>query len=33
LPRALKIARGEEACHWIVENDLVFTPTMPQIVE
>jgi hypothetical protein len=30
---ALKIARGEEACHWIVENDLVFTPAMPQIVE
>ena len=30
---ALKIARGEEACHWIVENDLVFTPAMPQIVK
>ena len=29
---ALHIAHGQEACHWVVQNDLVFTPAVKQIV-
>jgi hypothetical protein len=30
--KALHIAHGEEACHFLVQNDIVFTPATPKIV-
>ncbi|KAG0504973.1 hypothetical protein M758_2G143500 [Ceratodon purpureus] len=29
--KALNIAHGDEACHYLVENDMVFTPAMAQV--
>lgn len=29
--KALHIAHGEEACHFLVQNDIVFTPATPKI--